>query len=76
MLNSKKQDNMKNGLKIAGALLVGAAAGILLAPKSGKETRKDIADKANQAKDSLDEKLASITSKAKELVGASSNGKS
>lgn len=67
---------MKNGLKIAGALLVGAAAGILLAPRSGKETRKAISDKTNEVKDSLDEKLASITNKAKELVGTAKNGKS
>ncbi len=42
------------GRKLAiGALLAGAAgyiAGILTAPKSGKETRKDIADKAEEVK--------------------------
>ena len=31
---------------LIGGAAVGAAAGVLLAPKSGKETRKDIANKA------------------------------
>ena len=33
------------------AAVTGFAAGILLAPKSGKETRADIKKKANEAKD-------------------------
>ena len=41
-----------NGGKfLLGALIgavAGAAAGLLFAPKSGKETRKDIADKAKE----------------------------
>ena len=33
------------------AAAAGAVAGLLLAPKSGKETRQDLADKANDMKD-------------------------
>lgn len=33
------------------AAAAGAVAGLLLAPKSGKETRQDLANKANEMKD-------------------------
>lgn len=33
-----------------GGIVLGATAGILLAPKSGKETRKDLMDKINELK--------------------------
>ena len=36
------------GLWLAGGVAVGAAAGLLLAPKSGKETREDIKDYAEK----------------------------
>ncbi|MBK9176902.1 MAG: YtxH domain-containing protein [Flavobacteriales bacterium] len=39
---------------LAGAA-VGAALGVLFAPRSGKETRERIANKAKDAKDDLDE---------------------
>jgi gas vesicle protein len=49
------------GRKLAiGALLAGAAgyiAGILTAPKSGKETREELADKAGEVKDEAAAKL-------------------
>ena len=49
------------GRKFAiGALLAGAVGyvtGILTAPKSGKETRQDIADKAEDIKESAEEQL-------------------
>ena len=32
----------------AGAILLGAAAGLLLAPKSGRETRKELQNYANK----------------------------
>lgn len=44
--------------------IVGAAAGILLAPKSGKETREDLSDKMNDLKDQLDE----LTDKSKQVA--------
>lgn len=42
--------------KVAIAALAGFTAGILLAPKSGKETRADIKQKAEEAKDKASEK--------------------
>lgn len=41
----------QNAIKILAAAAVGFAAGLLLAPKSGEETRKDIKRKSLEAKD-------------------------
>jgi gas vesicle protein len=43
---AEKDWDLVKGLVIGG--LIGAAMGILFAPKSGKETRQDIADKADE----------------------------
>lgn len=65
-----------NGRNIAiGALLVGLVgyvAGILTAPKSGKETRKDIQKKATQAKTEAEKKLKKLHSELNDLIN---NGK-
>ena len=49
----KKRRKRNNGKKVAAGvgagLIAGAAAGILLAPKSGKETRQDIKEAAGTA---------------------------
>ena len=62
------------GRKIAvGALIAGAAgyfAGILTAPKSGKETRDDIADKVSEIKDESIEKLQNLRDELDELLAA------
>ena len=42
---------------VAAGAIAGAIAGILLAPKSGKETRKDIAEWVHKMKDEIAEKL-------------------
>ncbi len=47
--------------------IVGAAAGILLAPESGEETRKKIADKTSGLKEELDSKFQDISEKIKNL---------
>ena len=39
---------MKKLLTVIGAAVAGVAAGILMAPKSGKETREDIKKKAQE----------------------------
>lgn len=74
---------MKTGLKILGAVaagvVVGSIAGILLAPRSGKETRKIIADKSGDMKDKLADSIGSVIDEVKEsyseLASAASNGK-
>lgn len=66
---------MKTTNTIACVLLsagIGALAGILLAPKSGADTRKAITDKGNDtlhsAQNKLDELLSYITNKYDTLV--------
>ncbi len=54
----------------SGLLLVGVGyiAGILTAPKSGKETRKDIANSANKARIDAEKKLKNIYSELQTLI--------
>jgi gas vesicle protein len=49
--------------------LAGYVAGILTAPKSGKETRKDIQKKAAQAKSEAEKKLKVLHSELDDLIG-------
>jgi gas vesicle protein len=51
------------GLLIGG--LIGSALGILFAPKSGKETREDIARKANEALNKTKEEYEMVVEKTK-----------
>jgi gas vesicle protein len=53
-----------DGLLIGG--LIGVAIGILFAPKSGKETRRDIADKADELLVKAREEYEKATVKSKE----------
>ncbi|HCM76201.1 MAG TPA: YtxH domain-containing protein [Cytophagales bacterium] len=66
----KKKKSSNTGLKVAGGMLAGAAAGaiagMLLAPDSGKNTRKKIADKTKKAAANVKGK---VTSKVKEVAG-------
>lgn len=56
--------------------LVGAVAALLLAPKTGKEMRGDIRDRAGRLKDSASENWQSISAKASEnWQNVSSRGK-
>lgn len=57
--NKKKNAGKKIALGAAIAGVVGYAAGILTAPKSGKETRADIAKKAGEVKAGSLEQLES-----------------
>ncbi len=56
--------NLGKVAAIAGAAAIGGAAGlaagVLFAPKSGKETRKDIATKANEIKDTVVDKAGDL----------------
>lgn len=60
---------MKSGFKILGAVAAGAAlgtlAGILIAPRSGKETRKLINKKSGEVKDSLSKTVDSVLEEVK-----------
>lgn len=62
----------KEGKKIAiGAAIagvVGYVTGILTAPKSGKETRRDIADKAEDIKESAEEQLEKAHDELADLI--------
>lgn len=61
-----KGKNVAIGAAIAG--IAGYVAGILTAPKSGKETRKDIRDKAVQTKVEAEKKLKQLHSQLDDLL--------
>ncbi len=66
---------MKNSLKIVAGILVGATAGavagLLLAPESGKKTRKKLANESDKikglVKDTVDEKIKEAQSTYKNI---------
>lgn len=58
--------NVAIGAAIAG--VAGYVTGILTAPKSGKETRKDIKNKAAQAKAEAEKRLKKMHSELNELI--------
>jgi len=47
-------------------IVAGALAGLLLAPKPGKETREELLEKARKAADELKGRLEEVAEKAKE----------
>lgn len=57
---------MKKLIAVIGAAAAGFAAGILTAPKSGKETREDLKLKANEAKEKAGEKAEKAKAAAKD----------
>ena len=69
MVFRKRENTAKKiavGSAIAGA--AGYLAGILTAPKSGKETRHDIADKAGDVKYSSEQQLHNLNEELKEMI--------
>ncbi len=59
---------MKKVLAIIGAAAAGFAAGILTAPKSGKETRKDLKKKAVKLKSDTEKVAGKAAAVAKDSV--------
>lgn len=55
---------------VAAGVAAGAVGGILLAPKSGKETREDIKNASKQAVDAVSDKAAGAKAKAGDVIGA------
>jgi len=60
-VDQKKKDFYKGAaIGIGVGAIAGAVAGILFAPKSGKETREDIKKYYHEMKDQIAEKVASL----------------
>lgn len=51
---------------VASAVGAGVLAGLMLAPKSGKETRKDIKNKLDETKDNIENKVDEMKDEMKE----------
>lgn len=62
-------DNKNVAIGALIGLAVGVTAGLLLAPQSGKETRRMIRDKAVEVKDLAEEKMIEIKTKAGKVIG-------
>ncbi|SHJ70569.1 YtxH-like protein [Anaerobranca californiensis DSM 14826] len=68
-LKKQKIETAKKVAVTAGvSTAIGAVLGILFAPKSGKETRKDIADKTKEVAETVKEKVVEAKDKAAEVV--------
>ena len=65
---------MSKVVKVALAAVAGFAAGVLMAPKSGKETREDIKKKADVAKQLATEKAEQVKSAVKDGSGSLKKG--
>lgn len=65
---------MKKLLAVLGAAAAGFAAGILTAPKSGKETREDLKRKADEYKGEAEKRTEQAKAAAKESVDSIKSG--
>ena len=73
----KKDKNKKIAIATAGVAtgaVVGTIAGVLIAPKSGKETIEDVKEKSNQVKNKINENIEDT--KYKEYLAKRKNEKS
>lgn len=70
-MNSIMTNDQKVIVGFLCGVAAGALAGILLAPSSGEETRKKIADKAGDLKDDLSNQLSSSFGRLSEQVSNS-----
>ena len=80
MDDRKKDSSISSGWYLLGGLVVGAAAGLLLAPKKGSETREDLEALRDRAREKTRNALSRIGSslpgrvKAAAAVGAAQSG--
>lgn len=65
---------MSKALKVIVAAAAGVLAGVLFAPKSGKETRQDIQKKADKLKGQADAELKEVKRVAKKSAGTIKTG--
>ena len=75
----KKDKNKKIAIATAGVAtgaVVGTIAGVLIAPKSGKETIEDVKEKSNQVKNKINENIKESKDKIKEYLAKRKNEKS
>jgi len=68
MANKSEGSNGKFVIGAALGVLAGAVAGILLAPRSGKETRKIVANKTKEYKESGTKFVAKEADAAKKVI--------
>lgn len=66
----KKEENVATKVALGSAIagVAGYLAGLLTAPRSGKQTRKEIADTASSIKDDTDDQLQNLNTELKELI--------
>jgi gas vesicle protein len=65
---------MGKGVNVLAVAAAGFIAGMLLAPKSGKETREDLMNKANDAKKAASEKAEHMKHAMKDGMGSFHKG--
>jgi len=66
-MDPKKKDFLKGAATgVAVGAVAGAIAGILLAPKSGKETRRDIAKYLHEMKNEIAERVSKLSDMSRE----------
>lgn len=74
LLNEKKererrQKKVDTAKKIALGFVIGAITGIMLAPKSGKETRQDIVEKTKEVAENTKNSIKDSIGNIKEVEG-------
>jgi len=70
MLRKKSHTKRNVAIGATAAGIAGYLAGILTAPKSGKETRKDLSSKASDVKDVAEAQLAKLASELSDALKA------